>query len=351
MSTLKEDERCESSDGKAIEVQPLDDDKEGGLILSFQLEEDLDRKDQLFSFRQEKKPIVTAKAYKPTEQQLLQEGKLGDSEFSARLQKVNFGTFKGRPACLLVVQVDFVPKKNRGWFRFRNATVEIKFENIEQSVDVSTANDSDEEEDYHGPVVCKFDPGLIRGHIQTAAEAYNIQLQVPLAPVSGAAASAGWSVTSPKEGLHLVHGRLMGDPPTSVKWVMNENEVSRSGIYEQPTFAIIVRHEPGSPFAMTVNIKATTYGGIPVKGKRGSRITLKPPKEDQRDQSYSIQVDSSASSSVRGSVGSLHELTDLDLGSETSMKEKLLSRQGPGGGSGIMLGETLERSFDAISGE
>ncbi len=331
-----------SHTGNEMEGKAIDDDKDEGLILSFPLEEDLGRKDQLFSFRREKEPVTTDKAYKPAEQQLLQEGKLGDSEFSARLQKVVFGALDERPACLLVVQVDFVPKRNRGWFRFRNATVEIKFEDVEQSVDVSTIGDSDdeEEEDYRGPIVCRFDPGLIRGHIQTAAEAYNIQLQVPLAPVSGAAASAGWSVSSPKEGLHLIHGRLIDDPPTSVKWVMNENEVSRSGIYEQPTFAMIVRHESGRPFTMSVNIKATTYGGIPVKGKRGSRITFKPPKEDQDAPTYSIQIGSKSWAPKQGHTGISNELKDMDLGSETHMKEKLLSQQGLGAGLGIMLGET-----------
>ena len=129
--------------------------------------------------------------------------------------------------------MDFAPKKNRGLFRFRNATIEAEFEDVDQGNGGSVGEEDEEDEgDDHGPVICEVDPSLIRGHIQTAADSYNIQFQVPLAPVLGAAISSGWSVTSPKEGLHLIHGRLMGDPPTRVKWVMNENEVSRLGIYE-----------------------------------------------------------------------------------------------------------------------
>ena len=94
-------------------VQSGNNTKDEGPSLSPQLGEDANCKDQLFSFREEKEPIPD-KAYRLTEQQLLHEGKLGDSKFLARLQRVVFGSFAGRPACQLVGQVDFVPKKNRG---------------------------------------------------------------------------------------------------------------------------------------------------------------------------------------------------------------------------------------------
>ena len=325
------------------------DGADEGPSLIFPLEEDLNRKDQLFSFRKEKEPIVTDKAHKPGEQQLLQEGKLGDTEFSARLQKVVFGSFEGQPACLLVVQVDFVPKKNRGFFRFRNAIVEVEFEDVDHGADESMEDDDDDEEDYHGPVVCKFDPGLIRGHLQTAAESYNIQFQVPLAPVSGAAISMGRSVTSPREGLHLVHGRLMGDPPTRVKWIINENEMSKSGIYEQPIFATVLRHGPGRPFTMAVNIKATTYGGRAVKGKKGSRITFKPPKEGFNGRGGSIQVGSKSWAPTKGAKSSRDDLSSIDLQNETRMLEKLLNQQAPGGGPGVILGVPAAPAFDFTS--
>ena len=78
-----------TSEDRLLENKWMGNDSEDeGPSLSFQLEEDLNRKDQLFSFRKEKEPLFTNKAHKPGEQELLQEGKLGDSEFSARLQKV-----------------------------------------------------------------------------------------------------------------------------------------------------------------------------------------------------------------------------------------------------------------------
>lgn len=195
-------------------------------------------------------------------QQLLQEGKLGSSDFSARLRKVIFGTFDGDPACLISFRVDFASAK-KGWFRFRNATLEAEFEQCGEAAhddDDDDDGDDDDEEEYTGPLIRKFYPELVRGHISSAAETYGLGFEVPLLPAGGAAISAGYKITSPREGLHLIHGRLMGTPETRVKWTMNENEVTKSGIYEQSMFAVIVQHVQDQSFTMALKLKATTYG-------------------------------------------------------------------------------------------
>ncbi|KAL8641141.1 MAG: hypothetical protein Q9228_002023 [Teloschistes exilis] len=230
----------------------------------FDVEEDLNRKDQLFSFRKEQS--IPTKDYRAKEQQLLQEGKMGNSEFSARLRKVTFGVFDGQSACLIVFRVDFVTVK-KGWFRFRNATIEAEFEESSNNrLDHTDHSDNDEdEEQYNGPMVFKFYPDLIRGHISSAAQTYGLGFEIPLSPVGGAAISAKYDITAPREGLHLIQGRLMGSPETRVKWIMNENEANKGGIYEQPTFAVIVMHAHDQPFTMSLKIKATTYGIVPSK--------------------------------------------------------------------------------------
>lgn len=259
-------------------------EKDDGPSFTFPLVEDLNRKDQLFGFHKKTdSPTPSPINYRASEKQLLQEGKLGSSEFSARLQKVIFGTHDGKPACLIAFQVNFAPK-NRGWFRFRDAIIQAETEEPEDpnSVDIEDDDDDDddeycetaqEDEPSKGPLVIRFHPSLVRGPIQTAAETYGIALEAPIAPPGmGVNISGGWSFTAPRISSDLIQGRLTGTPERGVKWTMKENEVSKSGIYEQPSFAMIVRFEETRGFILTLNMKATTYGGLAVTGKSGPRI-------------------------------------------------------------------------------
>ncbi|ERF75708.1 hypothetical protein EPUS_01538 [Endocarpon pusillum Z07020] len=170
-------------------------DDEDGPTLTLPLEEDVLRKDHLFAFRNKTSEPVPTKTYRPSEQQLLQEGKLGDSHFSARLKKVKFGRYATEtgervPACLILVRVDFIPK-SRGWFRFRDANVEVAFTDGPGAVSNRTSADDEDVDDdddgddrvYTGPLVLKFYPDLIRGHTQSASEQFNLSFNVPLAPL------------------------------------------------------------------------------------------------------------------------------------------------------------------------
>ncbi len=109
------------------------------------LVEDPNRKNQLFSFRKETSPSPNPIDYRSSEKQLLQEGKLGAFEFSARLQKVVFGTYDRQSACLVALQVNFAPK-NRGWFRFRNAIIQAEAEKIEVDNSVDDGVQGEEED-------------------------------------------------------------------------------------------------------------------------------------------------------------------------------------------------------------
>ncbi|KAL8811825.1 MAG: hypothetical protein Q9223_003298 [Gallowayella weberi] len=111
---------------------------EPDLDISLPLEEDPTVEGELFSFRR-KENEEPDKKYRPSEQQLLQEGKLGGSELIARIKKATSGMFNGQPACLVLIRVDLCPKRGgRGWFRFRNATIEIDFSDIDRASDPET---------------------------------------------------------------------------------------------------------------------------------------------------------------------------------------------------------------------
>lgn len=264
--------------------------------------------DELFSFRH--KENEPDKKYRPSEQQLIQEGRLGDSELSARIKTALFGTFAGKPACLIHIQVDFCPKGGgRGWFRFRSATTEADFSDIAQ-VDETSDGDSDDSDGggVFRPLVLRLHPELIRGHIQTAAQKHGIKGYVDPAAV-GVGVEVGVEKTFVREGLHLVHGRMVGDQ-TGAKWSMAENEVTSSGIYEQPAFAVVVRYKPEKGFAMRLKVEASTYGGLAVRGKRRPRIIFR-----------------------RGKLTDSGVLDGVDLEEMTGMRSKLLGKEGPGGGT------------------
>ena len=311
--------------------------------LVFALEEDSHLNSQLSRFGRERSPTKDVK-YRPSEQQLLKEGKLASSEFAARLQQASFGTFKGEPACLVVIKVDFAAK-NKGWFRFRRATIEMEVEEPSLSTERTDgsneegySDDSDEGE-YTGPLIRTFYPDLIRGHIQTAAETYNISFELPVpSPAPSGGLSAGWSITSPREGHHLVHGRLVGSPETRVKWSMNENEISKGGLYEQPVFAIVVRHREEKGFVLGLRMRATTCGGLAVVGRGGARIKFM--KTSKRGEDGAGRMDGLAGGSVTvggktwngnadSNFGST-SLQEVDLESLTRMRSTLLGEQGPG---------------------
>lgn len=317
------------SGSPAAEVTEALDNESEGPCLSFALAEDLSRKDQLFSIRKPPPQPSKQKDYRPSEQQLLRAGKLGESQISARLKQVKFGTFKGETACLVVVQVDFAPK-NGGWFRFRNATVELEFE-----------EEGGEEDDEDGPLVLKHYPELIRGHIQTVAESFGITIASGIPPpLSGGGVSGDWRVSRSREAQHLVQALLVGDPERGVKWKLSENEARKSGIYQQPIFVAIVRYREERGFVMTLGMKATTYGGLPVRGKGGSKIKFsKGNKQQERGEQPmpglvggSIASGGTTWTSEKDSETSQQLLEDEDLEIVTGMKANLLAEEGPGGG-------------------
>lgn len=326
------------------ENMPLDQDHDFPSLV-FNLEEDPHLNSQLSHSGREKSPAKDVK-YRPSEQQLLKEGKLGSSEFTARLQQASFGTFKGETACLVVIKVDFAAK-NKGWFRFRRATIEMEVEEPSLSSakndgdDKEVSSDDSDEAEYTGPLIRTFYPDLIRGHIQTAAETYNINFELPIpSPAPSGGLSAGWTVTSPRESHHLVHGFLVGSPETRVRWTMSENEISKGGLYEQPVFAIVVRYREEKGFMLGLRMRATTYWGLGVVGKGGARIKFMKACKGGGDgegrmgglTGGSVTVGRKTWNGNADSNPGSMSLQEVDLELLTRMRSTLLGEQGPGGG-------------------
>lgn len=155
-----------------------------------------------------------------------------------------------------------------------------------------------------------FYPELIRGHIQHSTQTHGIKLYAEPAAI-GVGAEIGVSKTFAREGKHVIHGRVM-KAHSIVRWTIDENEATKSGIYEQPSFAVIVTYSIERGFAMKLTMRAKTYGGLFVKGKKGSRTIFKKPDRE---------MDS--------------DLEKEDLEELTKMRAVLLAKEGPGGGEQI----------------
>ena len=134
----------------------------------------------------------------------------------------------------------------------------------------------------------------------------------------GVGMEIGGSTTFSREGKHVIQGRLIKRTQTILRWTINENEATKSGIYEQPSFAIIVRYGIERGFAMKLGMKATTFGGLAVKGKKSSRIVFKEPSNQKNI-----------------------DLEKQDLEELTKMRAQLLAKEGPGGGRPVQEEQDL----------
>lgn len=117
-----------------MEPTTFEADKEEELDLSFDLEEDAVRSDELSSSGPRGRSTVDDEKYRIAEQQLLQEGRLGDAEISARIKKATFGVFNEQPACLIHLRLDFCPKNGKTFFRFRSAIIAVEFEEVDDVI-------------------------------------------------------------------------------------------------------------------------------------------------------------------------------------------------------------------------
>ena len=153
-------------------------------------------------------------------------------------------------------------------------------------------------------------PEMIRGHIQHSVHTLGTKLYAQPAAI-GVGADISGSRTFLREGKHIIHGRII-KAARIAKWNISENEATKSGIYEQPSFAVIITYSVERGFAMKLDMKATTFGALPVKGKKDSRIIFKTPDKQMET-----------------------DLEKEDLEELTKMRAALLAKEGPGGGERI----------------
>ncbi|KAI4133082.1 MAG: hypothetical protein LQ347_002300 [Umbilicaria vellea] len=292
--------------------------------LDYALEIDTDRTLQLGASSRQNKVPPPPIAYNENKNQILSEGQLLSSKFIARLKRVLWGYYErpSNPACLLVLEVNFKPK-NGGFFRYRDATVEVQFDGGEGD----RREDLDEQDDYSGPYVVKIYPELITGKVKTAMEDYGFTLEVNAAPLP-LSAGGKYSFSAPKEGRSLVHGTTEGYLERSVEWKIRENNITGSGIEPQYTLAAIIAIPKRHVFNMVVRIKATTFANVPVKGRETSPIYFTPTASQEAtglgglvtygQRAYAPKPPNAAENEKE-------DLNQIDLEAVTQMHKRLLA--------------------------
>ena len=175
----------------------------------------------------------------------------------AGVNKVHWGTYMGKPACLLVVRFRFYFDK--GLLRLKKAAITICINKYSQP---EAANDARSD-----PIVCVYSPKHVWGtpteeeketHWEVAA-----QCSVSVGPAQlGPEASRGGSSTIHVE--HAVEIAGMDEPeygkdyPNKVIFEIDENEKIGKGIPKELYFGVVVQYEGDIQAEVTTSIEDVT---------------------------------------------------------------------------------------------
>ena len=242
-------------------------------LIACDLEVDSQQLDHLGLFDR-RPPSSGTTAYRDEKQQLLTAGTSMGAKLQGRLKMAKFGHHKGGDhACIVVMELNFKPKRYTGVLRFREATVEVqvnpgKGDDAETQAEIARAEQEKEEE--CRPTIADWYPRYVEGPVKTTLEEFNISVEGDAIPLAGGASfgpSVGYSVSRERESRRRIHGTLEGDTASVVEWRLEENNSSGDGIPPRCDFALLVRWRRGRTFHLRMRVRAITLAGLPVVGR------------------------------------------------------------------------------------
>lgn len=192
---------------------------------------------------------------------LITQEKIGSTSFSATTQRVQYGTYRGEPACLVLIDFAF-RFKPKVPSRYSYASITVTFR---RATDMQNhrATKAPPEED---PKVANMAPKSVYG-IVTEVESKTmrdvtipVMFESPMGFKTGLEMHAGMERTEHQEHRMEIHGQRHEDDEhvdaaNGVSWDLFENPVQKDGILRNFRGAIIVFNPPGQPMWMEVLVR------------------------------------------------------------------------------------------------
>jgi len=189
--------------------------------------------------------------------ELITEAEIKDTYCSAKFDTVQYGTYNGRPACLIIMTYIF-HASNPSVHRFRRATIEIKF-TLPPSPAKPRAKPRPVE-------ILSYAPEKAYGMLSFSKVTSKRQLSVPIS-IGNSLISASVTPKMSREEEALKGSRLVmeaserGQPPSRVVWSVVENEHSPDGLVGIPSrirTVVIVGLKPDEDkFQATFRVEAS----------------------------------------------------------------------------------------------
>jgi hypothetical protein len=183
-----------------------------------------------------------------------------DTSFSATLNRVHYGTYKGEPACL--VSIDFSFRfRPRVPSRYSYASIKVTFKRAMDILDHKTRSDDSSDD----PRVVNMAPKEVYGIVKTVDDkkirdiTMPLMFRTPIGLSTGVEGHMGTERTEQQENRMEIHGNLYydddHDEAYGVTWELYENSAQRDGIFRNIRAAIVLCNPPEQPMWMSVTVK------------------------------------------------------------------------------------------------
>ncbi|KAH7085256.1 hypothetical protein BKA63DRAFT_559898 [Paraphoma chrysanthemicola] len=192
---------------------------------------------------------------------LITQDGVGSNSFSATTQRVQYGTYHGKHACLVVIDFNFRFKPKVA-ARYSYASITVLFR---RATDLSNhrAPNAPPESDPH---VANMAPKSMYGVVTTVKDKTVLDVTVPvmfenpLGLKAGVVLHSGIERNENSEHRMEIHGQRYEDDdhvdaPNGVSWDLFENRIHRNGIMRNFRAAVVVLNPPGEPMWMEVVVK------------------------------------------------------------------------------------------------
>lgn len=172
---------------------------------------------------------------------------------SARFNTVQYGEYKGQPACLLVMTFNFHASNPRQQ-RFRNASITLKCASLTPKIKATQ------------PRILAFAPHSSFGALSTSKVTSNHEFSAQLSLGYGPASlSASPTFSRSEDAIHghrvVILGTERGSPPSRIVWSITENPHHPDGILGIPstvrTAAVIGMMDNQERFAAIFEVDAS----------------------------------------------------------------------------------------------